>query len=404
MTLPPGRLLVAPLPGALLVVDDTEVNRDLLVRRLKALGHEVETAVHGRAALETLAARPIDLVLLDIMMPEMDGFEVLERMRADAVLRTIPVIMISAVDEIEAVARGHRARRDGLPPEAVQRRDPRARVTATLEKKRLEDAARHRTRELERARDRARDQREFLPESLPQPAGWDIGAAFHPARQVAAISTTPSPSTTAAWPSPSATCATRASARLCPWPSSQLLRSHAELHGAGTPAEPAARSIVALTNDFIARTHGRSNMFATIFFGILDPARATSHGSAAARSRRPSAAGTEPSSGAPTGPAVGAMPGMEFAAKTVVLAPGDLLLAFTDGASEARSPSGKFYGEDSLVGLLEAAPADVGVLLERIVAGVRAHEAGTEPGDDLTLSPRRPAPDDPLSPGPRSPA
>ena len=75
------------------------------MRRLKALGHEVETAVHGRAALETLAARPIDLVLLDIMMPEMDGFEVLERMRADAVLRTIPVIMISAVDEIEAVAK-----------------------------------------------------------------------------------------------------------------------------------------------------------------------------------------------------------------------------------------------------------------------------------------------------------
>ena len=164
-----------------------------------------------------------------------------------------------------------------------------------------------------------------------------------------------------------------------------LLRSHAELHGAGTPAEPAARSIVALTNDFIARTHGRSNMFATIFFGILDPAKATSHGSAAARSRRPSAAGTEPSSGSlPQARPSARCPGWS-SRRRPSCSRRETSCSPSPTASEARSPSGKFYGEDSLVGLLEAAPADVGVLLERIVAGVRAHEAGTEPGDDLTL-------------------
>ncbi len=379
---------MTPPPGRLLVVDDMETNRDLLARRLRALGHEVETAVHGRAALETLAARPIDLVLLDIMMPEMDGFEVLERMRADAVLRTIPVIMISAVDEIEAVAKAIELGAADYLPKPFNAVILRARVTATLEKKRLEDAARHRTRELERELEIGREiQREFLPESLPQPAGWDIGAAFHPARQVAgdfydAFALDDGRVAFAIGD----VCDKGVGAALFMALFRSLLRSHAELHGAGTPAEPAARSIVALTNDFIARTHGRSNMFATIFFGILDPATgalAWVNGGQEPPALRRRDGSVERL--APTGPAVGAMPGMEFSAKTAVLAPGDLLLAFTDGVSEARSPSGKFYGEDRLVGLLEAVPADVGALLERIVAGVRAHEAGTEPGDDLTL-------------------
>ena len=87
---------MTPPPGRLLVVDDTEVNRDLLVRRLKALGHEVETAVHGRAALETLAARPIDLVLLDIMMPEMDGFETMKAIRQNPAFARLPIIALTA--------------------------------------------------------------------------------------------------------------------------------------------------------------------------------------------------------------------------------------------------------------------------------------------------------------------
>jgi len=379
---------VTPFPGRLLVVDDMETNRDLLARRLRALGHEVETAVHGRAALETLAARPIDLVLLDIMMPEMDGFAVLERMRADAVLRTIPVIMISAVDEIEAVAKAIELGAADYLPKPFNAVILRARVTATLEKKRLEDAARHRTRELERELEIGREiQKEFLPESLPRPPGWDIGAAFHPARQVAgdfydAFALDDGRVAFAIGD----VCDKGVGAALFMALFRSLLRSHAELHGAGTPAEPAARSIVALTNDFIARTHGRSNMFATIFFGLLEPATgslAWVNGGQEPPALRRRDGSVERL--APTGPAVGAMPGMEFSAKTAVLAPGDLLLAFTDGVSEARSPAGKFYGEDTLLGLLEAAPADVGALLERIVAGVRAHEAGIEPGDDLTL-------------------
>jgi serine phosphatase RsbU (regulator of sigma subunit) len=384
----PGRVPVGPIPGRILVVDDTEVNRDLLARRLHALGHEVEMAVHGRDALDVLAARPIDLVLLDIMMPELDGFGVLERMREDARLRTIPVIMISAVDEIDAVVRAIELGATDYLPKPFNAVVLKARVTATLEKKRLEDAERQHTRQLERELEIGRRiQMEFLPENVPQPSGWEIAAAFHPARQVAGdfydVFALEDGRVALAVGD---VCDKGVGAALFMALFRSLLRSHAELHGAGTPPEAAARSIVALTNDYIARTHSRSNMFATIFFGLLDPgtgALAWVNGGQDPPAIRRRDGSIERL--APTGPAVGLMPEKEFTAKTTVLAPGDLFLAFTDGASEARSPSGGFYGEDSVIGILEAAPADIGALLERIVAGVRAHEGGTEPADDLTL-------------------
>jgi sigma-B regulation protein RsbU (phosphoserine phosphatase) len=76
---------------------------------------------------------------------------------------------------------------------------------------------------------------------------------------------------------------------------------------------------------------------------------------------------------------------MEFTSHTGRLDAGDLLLAITDGVSEARSPSGTLYGEDRLARLLEEPAATADALLSRIVDGVRAHESGTEPSDDLTM-------------------
>ena len=88
--------------GRLLVVDDVEMNRDMLSRRLRKQGYDVEVAENGARALEQLAASEFDLVLLDIMMPEMDGYEVLTRVKSDDALRHIPVIMISAVEDVES--------------------------------------------------------------------------------------------------------------------------------------------------------------------------------------------------------------------------------------------------------------------------------------------------------------
>jgi serine phosphatase RsbU (regulator of sigma subunit) len=382
-----GRPRAGP-PGRLLVVDDTEANRDLLARRLRALGHEVALATNGREALDVLAAREMDLVLLDIMMPEMDGFQVLERLRNDPARRHVPVIMISALDEVDSVARAIELGATDYLPKPFNTVVLRARVTATLEKKRLEDAERHHTRELERELEIGRQiQRDFLPDALPQPAGWEIAAAFHPARQVGgdfydAFGLEDGRVAIAVGD----VCDKGVGAALFMALFRSLIRSHAELHGSGTPAGPAARSIVALTNDYIARTHGRSNMFATIFFAIVDPRTGdfawVNGGHEPPILRRANGAVERLM---PTGPAVGAMPDMEFEARTARLEPGDLLLAITDGVTEARSASGKLYGEDGLLGILEAAPARTAALLERIVAAVRAHEAGTEPVDDLTM-------------------
>jgi signal transduction histidine kinase len=105
VSLPTSLPVEARRPQYMLVVDDIEANRDLLSRRLEGLGYCVATAATGRQALDMLAEHPYDLVLLDIMMPEIDGFEVLATIKSDERLRHIPVIMISALSESESVAR-----------------------------------------------------------------------------------------------------------------------------------------------------------------------------------------------------------------------------------------------------------------------------------------------------------
>src|SRR5262252_4219438 len=134
---------------ALLVVDDNEDNRYTLVQRLRRLGYtDIATAVDGRRALECLRERAFDLVLLDVMMPELNGYEVLERLRADDQLRHLPVIMISAVDQLESVVRCIELGADDYLPKPFNPILLRARVGACLERKRLHDEVTARTREL----------------------------------------------------------------------------------------------------------------------------------------------------------------------------------------------------------------------------------------------------------------
>ena len=90
---------------SLLVVDDNEMNRDLLGRRLQRQGYRVTMAVDGRQALEFIAQEPFDLVLLDIMLPVMNGYQVLEHLKADQVLSRIPVIITTALDESDGKAK-----------------------------------------------------------------------------------------------------------------------------------------------------------------------------------------------------------------------------------------------------------------------------------------------------------
>jgi CheY-like chemotaxis protein len=125
--------------GKLLVVDDNEINRDMLSRRLERQGHTVATVESGAAALARLAQEEFDLVLLDVMMPDMNGFQVLKRLKEDEALRHIPVIMISALDEIDSVVRCIEMGAEDYLPKNFNPTLLRARIGACLEKKRLRD-------------------------------------------------------------------------------------------------------------------------------------------------------------------------------------------------------------------------------------------------------------------------
>jgi len=136
--------------AALLVVDDNEDNRYTLTRRLTREGYtDVATANDGRQALATLRTRNFDLVLLDISMPELNGYQVLEQMKADAALSDVPVVMISAIEETESVVRCIELGADDYLSKPFDPTLLRARVHATLEKKRLRDAVRTHAAQLE---------------------------------------------------------------------------------------------------------------------------------------------------------------------------------------------------------------------------------------------------------------
>ncbi len=125
--------------GLLLVVDDNETNRDVLSRRLERQGYAVATAQDGREALAMVRASAFDLVLLDIMMPEMDGYETLRQLKADEKLRHLPVIMISALNELDSVVRCIEMGAEDYLPKPFNPTLLKARVSACLDKKRGHD-------------------------------------------------------------------------------------------------------------------------------------------------------------------------------------------------------------------------------------------------------------------------
>jgi adenylate cyclase len=125
--------------GNLLVVDDDAMNRDMMARRLHRSGYTVTTAENGRVALDLLKQRSFDLVLLDIIMPELNGFHTLEFIKADPKLRHLPVIMLTALDEVDSTVRCIEAGAEDYVPKPFNSVILHARINASLEKKRLRD-------------------------------------------------------------------------------------------------------------------------------------------------------------------------------------------------------------------------------------------------------------------------
>ncbi|CCJ06874.1 Adenylate/guanylate cyclase [Methylocystis sp. SC2] len=133
---------VAVLPSRILVVDDNASNRELLKRRLERQGHSVALAENGSCSLEMLRKEPFDLILLDLLMPDISGLDVLSILKSEPDLRDIPVIVISALNEIDSIVRCIQA---GAEDYLAKPFDPvllRARIGSSLEKKRLRDRER----------------------------------------------------------------------------------------------------------------------------------------------------------------------------------------------------------------------------------------------------------------------
>ena len=125
--------------SSLLVVDDNSMNRIMLSRYITKLGYQATLVENGRQALEKLQAEQFDLVLLDVQMPEMDGYQVLEQLKADPRLGDIPVLMISAVEELESVVKCIELGAQDYLPKPFNPVLLRARLTACLGRKRLRD-------------------------------------------------------------------------------------------------------------------------------------------------------------------------------------------------------------------------------------------------------------------------
>jgi putative two-component system response regulator len=163
------------LTGSVLVVDDNEMNRDMLVRRLQPLGYEVSVARDGSEAMDMLLQAPYDLVLLDIMMPIKDGFEVLQEMKAHSELSIIPVIMITALDDTSSAARCIQL---GAEDYLTKPFDPillKARVSSCLERKHLYDQERNYRGQIEQYNNQLQDR---VQQQVQQITSAQLGAIF----------------------------------------------------------------------------------------------------------------------------------------------------------------------------------------------------------------------------------
>jgi phosphoserine phosphatase RsbU/P len=380
----------APVASAhLLIVDDLEVNRELLARRVARLGHTHAFAVSGREALVRLREADFDLVLLDITMPDMDGYEALAQMKADAVLAHIPVVMVTAIDGVDSVVRCLELGAEDYITKPFNPVVLKARIESSLNKKRVADLNAKLLHSLSREMAIAQKiQLGFLPETLPQLPGWPLAASCVPARQVggdfydALVLPNGRLFFTVA-----DVCDKGVGAALYMALIRSLLRISLQQAAPGLEAGPMLAQALAFTNDYIAVEHARDNMFATVFAALLCPRTGQlqyiNAGHDAPLLLRHGA--TQAEGLLPGGLAVGMMEGQTYEVRSATLRPGDCLLAFTDGLPEALSPQGQPYGDGRVRAALGQAGGHPSTLLAQLNAELAQHMGERPPHDDVTL-------------------
>jgi serine phosphatase RsbU (regulator of sigma subunit) len=368
----------------ILIADDEPFNLDYLAQELEDLGYETCSAEDGREALDRVAGEGPDLVLLDIMMPRMDGFEVLNRLKGDERTRDIPVIVVSALDDIDSVVRGIKMGAEDYLAKPLNPVLLRARVSACLEKKRMRDREAAYLQQVKQELDLARQvQTGLLPETLPDIAGWQLACTLQPARQMSGDFYDLIPLPGGRWGILIADVADKGvAATLYMVLSRTLVRTFADQFG----EQP--HTVLQATNSRLL-TDIHTSQFVTVFYGILDPAtgwltycnaghnppylfRASKGAKVEALSR--------------TGMALGVMEQTDWECKSVQLAAGDALLLYTDGLTDAQDTRARFYGERRL---LEVAQAHMGRsaqdIQDALMGHVQTFVGGAAQFDDITL-------------------
>jgi phosphoserine phosphatase RsbU/P len=377
-------------PGArLLVVDDNEDNRYTLVMRLEIEGYsDITVAGDGDVALDLLRTQEFDVVLLDVMMPKVDGYQVLQRLKDEGRLHNIPVIMISALGELESVVRCIEL---GAVDYLSKPFDPvllKARVNASLEKKRLRDELRGHFHRMEKELDAARQlQLSMVPTKFPAPTAErpvEIFAMMEPAREVGGdlydfyeadggilcflIGDVAGKGVASALFMARVKNVTRLVTR--------LLRPDGRLP---TPAE-----IMTVVNAELCQDN-TAMMFVTMFFAMLDPRTGVlSFTNAGHNPPYVLGAGEiAPIVGAKGRP-LGARAGSTYHNDFLRLEPRDMIYLYTDGVTEACDKQDQLFGEERLEAVLRSAAGGPIQLIKTVIEALRVFSDGAPQSDDIT--------------------
>jgi phosphoserine phosphatase RsbU/P len=376
----------------ILVVDDNDDNRYTLTLYLDLEGYsKVETAQDGEEAIARLEVDGFDLVLLDVMMPKVDGYQVLTWIKGQARLRDLPVIMISALNEMSSVVRCIELGAVDYLPKPFNPTLLKARLGATLEKKRLRDEIDEHLARLEEELNAARKlQMSMVPQSFPAPSAdfpIDLHASMEPAREVGGdlydfFMTEDGKlcflvGDVSGKGMPAALFMARAKSLIRI--ATDLMRS-----ANGTSAPPA--DIIARVNRELCQDNG-DMMFVTLFFAMLAPATGEVEFCNAGHNppyhlNGQGAVAIEGGKGI----ILGVNPKAVYATGRLSLATGEGIYVFTDGVTEANNTAEELFGEPRLEAALRAAAASGSAEIVKSVAeAVRGFVGNALPFDDITM-------------------
>jgi sigma-B regulation protein RsbU (phosphoserine phosphatase) len=374
---------MAVSPDEILIVDDTPANLRLLSQMLGSQGYRVRAVTSGARALESARAAPPNLILLDIRMPEMSGYEVCDQLKADDRTRDVPVIFISALDDLQDKVRAFKSGGVDYITKPFQLEEVLVRVQTHLSLRRLQAQLQEANRRFESELTLAGQiQASFLPRELPHLPGWELAARLVPARQTSGdfydvISLPGGLTGLLVADVVDKGVGAALFMALC----SSLLRTYVS----SFPEQP-ARAFIEVNRRILTDTD--AGQFVTVFLGVLDPARGSvvyaNSGQCPALLLRSGSGDVSPL--IRTGPPLGAFEEVTWSQETVRLAPGDMLVFYTDGVTEAETEAGQFFGEERLVAALQPSVAQgAAAVVERILADVAVFSGRDHPADDITL-------------------